>query len=30
MQNTYVFEDFPVRLCQGDYNEEKRKLYESF
>lgn len=30
MQNTYVFEDFPVRLCQEDYNEEKRKLYESF
>ena len=30
MVNTYVFEDFPVKLCQEKYDDEKKQLHKSF
>ena len=30
MKNTYVFEDYPVKLCLEDFNENKNNLKEQF
>ena len=30
MVNTYVFEDFPVKLRQEKYDDEKKQLHKSF
>ena len=30
MVNTYVFEDYPVKLCQEKYDDDKQNLYQSF
>ena len=30
MVNTYVFEDYPVKLCQENYDDDKKQLHKSF
>jgi len=30
MVNTYVFEDYPVKLCLENYDDDKKQLYQSF
>ena len=30
MVNTYIFEDYPVKLCQEKYDDDKQNLYQSF
>ena len=30
MKNILIFEDYPVKLCQENYTEDKKNLYNSF